>query len=162
VAAGIGNIELCDEMLLSECSCPGWCVVANFFGWLVKCLSKLLELLFEEIRRSSGAIIVVEHVFEVALFEAILPVIHCLARPAILLFNLFRRQSSKVFTRSSKPLDCFGITLVRELLADSLRCEIGNLVPVFGHDQTTNLYVSKLPALSIILRFYNLGAVREP
>lgn len=71
MSAGVDNIKLRDEMLLSECRCPGRFIVSCFFRRLVKRLGKLLELIVGQFWFSSGCFVVVERVFEAALFEAI-------------------------------------------------------------------------------------------
>jgi len=66
-----GNIELSYEMLMSKCSCLSGFIVSNLFSRLVECLPKLFERCFRECRWPSKTFVVVERVFNAALFEAV-------------------------------------------------------------------------------------------
>jgi hypothetical protein len=99
----------------------------------MQCLSELLELFVGEFRWSPWSVIIVERVFELALFESVEPAIDRLLMPSELRVNIRRRKPLKVFPCSSQAFDCLRIGLVRELLADLSLREVGNLVPVLGH-----------------------------
>jgi len=111
---------------------------------------ELLELIVAEFRGSTGTRRIVERGLEAALFESIQPVVDGLAIPAILCFDLIRRESCQVFTGSSQAFDRLRISLVRELLADSTLGEVGNFVPFLRHTTSCLWSVSKVPTGSII------------
>lgn len=90
MALRVGNAERFEQILLSEWGIPRWLVVSGFFGQVVECLSKLLELRVAEFGRSSRWLVLVERVFEIALFEPIQPPIHRLFVPSVLRFDLGR------------------------------------------------------------------------
>lgn len=127
--AGERNIDCFDEILLCESGTPCWVIIAGLFGRIVKYSGELLELIIAEFGRTSGPGIIVERGFEVALFEAVQPVVDGLVVPPVLVFDLFWRESLQILTCGSKTLNRLWIGLVRELLADSFLRDTGNLVP---------------------------------
>ena len=100
----------------------------------MQCLGDLLKLVVGKFRWASWSI-VVECVFELALFGSVEPAVDCLFVPFVLRMNPRRRKPLKVFPGSSQPFDRLRIGLVGELLADLSLREFGDFGPVFG--QTT-------------------------
>ena len=95
--------------------------------------SELLELFVAEFGRASGTGLIVERGFEAALFEAVQPVVDSLVVLAVFLFDRLWRESLQILTCSGKTLDRLRIGLVRELLANVILRDAGNLVPVSSH-----------------------------
>jgi hypothetical protein len=146
------HVERLDEILLCESGTPRWRIVATLFGRLVKNSGELIELIVTEFRGTAWPRIIIERGLEAALFEAIQPVVDCLAIPAVLCFDLIRGKPFHVFTGSSKAFDCIRISIVRELLADSTLCEVRNLPPPLP----ASYHVLSLENLTSSDRQYNL------
>jgi hypothetical protein len=99
----------------------------------MKYSGELLKLFIAEFGRTSGTRLIVERGVEAALFEAVQPVVDGLTVPAVLGFDISRRESFEILASSGETFDRLRICLVRELLADSTFREVGNLVPFLGH-----------------------------
>lgn len=144
------NVECFDQVLLSESGTPCWRVVTNPFGWTVKNSGELFRLIVGEFRWTTKTRLIVERGLKAALFEPVQPVVGGLVVSAVLVFDVFWRQPAKILTRGSKTLDRLRIGFVRELPADSLLRETGNLVSVLGHTLTWSWKLSRLPTDNIL------------
>jgi hypothetical protein len=86
----VGSVESFEEMPLSKSRTSSWFVVACLLGRIVEDGGKSIKLMITEFGRSSRWLVIVECIFEVALFKPIQPSVYCLFVLTILRFDLGR------------------------------------------------------------------------
>jgi hypothetical protein len=86
----VGNVEPVEEIPLSKSRTPSWFVVACLLARIVEGGGKSVKLMVAKLGRSSRWLVIVECIFEVALFEPIQPSVYRLFVSAILRFDLGR------------------------------------------------------------------------